>query len=191
MGKRHRRIRARSATGPVAGAATEKPGLEAHRPRTGLPNLRSPRKPPSRSTDRRSKPGRQPPSDSFKPRQAEASRPPRARLLSARSGATAAHISCHGAELGQRRVAGELVDPARKGARRTLRSTLGFSSTKCRKAVLVSASSGGLLSRSRVEPATDRGGELGQVAVALDAPEALLGFGEAGGGPPQAWCSRR
>jgi hypothetical protein len=30
---------------------------------------------------------------------------------------------------------------------------------------------------------TDRGGELGQVAVALDAPEALLGFGEAGSGP--------
>ena len=27
MGKRHRRIRARSATGQVAGAATEKPGL--------------------------------------------------------------------------------------------------------------------------------------------------------------------
>ncbi len=32
VGKRHRRIRARSATGQVAGAATEKPGLEAHRP---------------------------------------------------------------------------------------------------------------------------------------------------------------
>ena len=31
MGKRHRRIRARSATRQVAGAATEKPGLEAHR----------------------------------------------------------------------------------------------------------------------------------------------------------------
>jgi hypothetical protein len=37
MGKRHRRIRARGATGQVAGAATEKPGLRsAHRPRTGL-----------------------------------------------------------------------------------------------------------------------------------------------------------
>jgi hypothetical protein len=33
VGKRHRRIRARSATGQVAGAATEKPGLEAHRPK--------------------------------------------------------------------------------------------------------------------------------------------------------------
>ena len=31
VGKRHRRIRARSATRQVAGAATEKPGLEAHR----------------------------------------------------------------------------------------------------------------------------------------------------------------
>jgi hypothetical protein len=30
MGKRHRRIRARSATGQVAGAATEKPGLKQH-----------------------------------------------------------------------------------------------------------------------------------------------------------------
>ena len=52
MGKRHRRIRARSATGQVAGAATEKPGLKhAHRPRTGLPNMRSPRKPLSRSPE--------------------------------------------------------------------------------------------------------------------------------------------
>jgi hypothetical protein len=50
------------------------------------------------------------------------------------------------------------------------------------------ASSGGLLGRGGVELATDRGGELGQVAVALDAPEALLGFGEAGGGPPRTWC---
>jgi len=34
VGKRHRRIRARSATGQVAGAATEKPGLQlAHRPK--------------------------------------------------------------------------------------------------------------------------------------------------------------
>jgi hypothetical protein len=35
----------------------------------------------------------------------------------------------------------------------------------------------------RVELATDRGDELRQAAVALDALEALLGFGEAGGGP--------
>src|SRR5512133_3301467 len=33
VGKRHRRIRARGATGQVAGAATKKPGLEAHRPK--------------------------------------------------------------------------------------------------------------------------------------------------------------
>jgi hypothetical protein len=33
VGKRHRRIRAHSATGQVAGAATEKPGLKAHRPK--------------------------------------------------------------------------------------------------------------------------------------------------------------
>jgi hypothetical protein len=34
VGKRHRRIRARSATGQVAGAATEKRGLQlAHRPK--------------------------------------------------------------------------------------------------------------------------------------------------------------
>jgi hypothetical protein len=37
VGKRHRRIRARSATGQVAGAANEKPGLEAHRPKTACP----------------------------------------------------------------------------------------------------------------------------------------------------------
>jgi hypothetical protein len=48
------------------------------------------------------------------------------------------------------------------------------------------ASSGGLLGRGGVELATDRGGELGQVPVDLGAPEALLGFGQAGGGPPQA-----
>ena len=55
VGKRHRPIRARSATGQVAGAATEKPGLQAHRPkrpaqpcvpqkapRPGPPNLSPP-----------------------------------------------------------------------------------------------------------------------------------------------------
>ena len=55
VGKRHRRIRARSATGQVAGAATETAGLEAHRPkrpaqpafsqkapRPSQPNLSSP-----------------------------------------------------------------------------------------------------------------------------------------------------
>ena len=44
VGKRHRRIRALSTSGPVAGAATEKHGLAAHRA-NGLPILRSPREP--------------------------------------------------------------------------------------------------------------------------------------------------
>ena len=52
MGKRQRRIRARSAIGQVAGAATEKHGLEAHRPITACP-MRSPKKPLSRSPDLR------------------------------------------------------------------------------------------------------------------------------------------
>ena len=51
MGKRHRRIRARSATGQVAGAATEKPGLNTPIAQTGLPNMRSPTEPLSRSTE--------------------------------------------------------------------------------------------------------------------------------------------
>jgi hypothetical protein len=45
VGKRHRRIRARSATGSVAGAASEYSGLAAHQPKHGLPILRSPRTP--------------------------------------------------------------------------------------------------------------------------------------------------
>src|SRR5829696_5299201 len=44
VGKRHRRIRARGTSGPVAGAATEKHGLAAHRA-NGLPSLRSPKEP--------------------------------------------------------------------------------------------------------------------------------------------------
>jgi hypothetical protein len=51
VGKRHRRIRARSATGQVAGAATEKPGLNTPIAQTGLPNMRSPKEPLSRSAD--------------------------------------------------------------------------------------------------------------------------------------------
>jgi hypothetical protein len=51
MGKRHRRIRARSATGQVAGAATEKPGLNTPIAQTGLPTMRSPTEPLSRSTE--------------------------------------------------------------------------------------------------------------------------------------------
>jgi hypothetical protein len=45
-------------------------GLEAHRARDGLPILRSPRRPLSRSADRRSTAGRQPSGRSFMPRQA-------------------------------------------------------------------------------------------------------------------------
>ena len=49
MGKRHRRIRARSATRQVAGAANEKPGLNTPIAQNGLPSLRSPEGPcPSR-----------------------------------------------------------------------------------------------------------------------------------------------
>jgi hypothetical protein len=51
VGKRHRRIRARSTTGSVAGAASEYSGLSAHQPWHGLPSLRSPRSPcPDRPT---------------------------------------------------------------------------------------------------------------------------------------------
>jgi hypothetical protein len=72
VGKRHQRIRARSATGQVAGAATESPGSNAHRPRTGLPNMRSPRKPPSRSPDPNQDPDQeqQPSRAIFMPRRA-------------------------------------------------------------------------------------------------------------------------
>jgi hypothetical protein len=59
VGKRHRRIRARSATGQVAGAATEKAGLEAHRPRRPAQPAFS-RRPLSQSTDPKPGPGRQP-----------------------------------------------------------------------------------------------------------------------------------
>jgi hypothetical protein len=51
VGKRHRRIRARSATGQVAGAATEKPGLNSPIVQTGLPSLRSPKGPSSQSVE--------------------------------------------------------------------------------------------------------------------------------------------
>jgi hypothetical protein len=58
VGKRHRRIRARSATGQVAGAATEKAGLEAHRPRRPAQPAFS-RRPLSQSTEPKPGPGRQ------------------------------------------------------------------------------------------------------------------------------------
>jgi hypothetical protein len=45
VGKRHRRIRARSAPGQVAGAANEKPGLEAHRAITACPTCVLPKAP--------------------------------------------------------------------------------------------------------------------------------------------------
>ena len=45
VGKRHRRIRARSATGQVAGAANEKPGLGAHRPEPACPSCVLPEAP--------------------------------------------------------------------------------------------------------------------------------------------------
>jgi hypothetical protein len=61
VGKRHRRIRARSATGQVAGAATEHSPGSKPIVQTGLPTLRSPRKPPSRSPDPTITTGRQPP----------------------------------------------------------------------------------------------------------------------------------
>ena len=59
MGKRQRRIRARSAPGQVAGAAKEKPGLKAHRAKTACPTCVLP-KPLSQSPD----PNRAEPSDS-------------------------------------------------------------------------------------------------------------------------------
>jgi hypothetical protein len=55
--KRHRRIRARSATGQVAGAATEKPGLNSPIVQIGLPSLRSPEGPSSQSTEPKPAPG--------------------------------------------------------------------------------------------------------------------------------------
>lgn len=58
MDERHRRIRARSATGQVAGAATEKASSKLIVRINGLSILRSPRKPPSQSAERKVGPGR-------------------------------------------------------------------------------------------------------------------------------------
>lgn len=58
MGKRQRRIRARSAPGQVAGAANEKLGLAAHRRITACPTCVLPEGPCARSADRRRRPGR-------------------------------------------------------------------------------------------------------------------------------------
>jgi hypothetical protein len=69
MGKRHRRIRARSATGQVAGAATEKPGLNTPIAQTGLPVCVLPKSPcPGPPSLPRPKPEQQPSSDIFMPR---------------------------------------------------------------------------------------------------------------------------
>jgi hypothetical protein len=71
MGKRHRRIRARSATGQVAGAATEKPGLNTPIAQTGLPVCVLPKSPcPGPPSLPRPKPEQQPSSDIFMPRNA-------------------------------------------------------------------------------------------------------------------------
>ena len=51
MGKRHRRIRARSATGQVAGAATEKPGLNSPSSKTACPTCVLPEGPSSQSAE--------------------------------------------------------------------------------------------------------------------------------------------
>ena len=70
MGKRHRRIRARSATGQVAGAANEKPGLEAHRPikRPAQPAFSQKAPRPSRPNLSRPPDVSQPSETSFMPR---------------------------------------------------------------------------------------------------------------------------
>src|SRR3954454_18710966 len=51
VGKRHRRIRARSATGSVAGAATEKTGLTRTSTKNGLATTRSPEGPSARTVN--------------------------------------------------------------------------------------------------------------------------------------------
>ena len=72
VGKRHRRIRARSATGQVAGAATEKPGLKQHPSPKNRPAQHAfSRKPLSRSPDPNpAGPEQQAPSDILMPRRA-------------------------------------------------------------------------------------------------------------------------
>jgi hypothetical protein len=58
-GQRHRRIRAHSATGQVARAATEKPALMPIA-QNGLPSLRSPESPRSQSAEATAAAGQQP-----------------------------------------------------------------------------------------------------------------------------------
>ena len=73
VGKRHRRIRARSATGQVAGAATEKPGLKRPSSKTACPACVLPKAPrPGRPklAGRRTSPT--PSTSSFMPRKAVA-----------------------------------------------------------------------------------------------------------------------
>jgi hypothetical protein len=59
VGKRHRRIRARSATGQVAGAATEKPGLNSPIVQTAYPACVLPEGPSSQSAEPKPTTGRQ------------------------------------------------------------------------------------------------------------------------------------
>ena len=72
MGKRHRRIRALSTPGQVARAATDKAGSKPIAQKTAYPSCVLPEAPRPGQTDRRPKPGRQPPTSSFIPRQAGA-----------------------------------------------------------------------------------------------------------------------
>jgi hypothetical protein len=70
VGKRHRRIRPRSATGQVAGAATEKPGLKSPSSKNRPAQHAFSQKPLSRSPDPNQGPDQeqQPPSAIFMPR---------------------------------------------------------------------------------------------------------------------------
>jgi hypothetical protein len=70
VGKRHRRIRARGATGQVAGAATEKHGLEAHRANRPAQHAFSQGPWPSRPSLNPNQPNQQPQNDILMPRQA-------------------------------------------------------------------------------------------------------------------------
>jgi len=60
VGKRHRRIRAHSTTGQVAGAATEKPGSKPIAQKPACPTCVLPESPLSQSAEPRPKPGQQP-----------------------------------------------------------------------------------------------------------------------------------
>ena len=120
-GKRQRRFGSQP-PGPVAGAATEKSGSKAHRARNGLPSLRSPGSPLSRSADRKHRPGQQPPSGSFMPRQGGVNAPARAgrsggvkgRTCALQAGSFVLARRCRGRRSSPRVVGGwQLVELAR------------------------------------------------------------------------------